>query len=456
MTRIQLVSAPVDEENISSVMYDQGSFPPSHLARLANYVVANGGHEAEIFDGQHMATEDIISRLDAPYVGINFTIQSSENLDIIAKAAKERGSTVVVGGQAATPLAEQLLLQNNNIDYVVRRDGELALEGILDSKSHDQIPNLSYRKDGTIIHNALQNNPLSALPALDFEIPGIELGKYFASSDNPTMRGNHGYSKPLSAYTVRGCPRRTNNKGCSFCARVDKGTNIRTPEQTVEEYMYLKGLGADAIRDDADSWLIKPRRLEEIAKIIERKGGLRVPFHVYGDPGIITSEIADLAQRIGVSEVLLGVESGNQEILNINGKKIPLDRIRNTVTTLRERGIRTAQAFVGGLYRETPETLAQTVDFAKKLSKIGPRETHGITYLSTMTPLPGSSAWSFMLNANSQAKERFGNEYRLKLKELQKYFVENCTGLGKDGINLIQKAREDIFEAEEVRGSDTF
>ena len=456
MVKIQLISAPVDEENKPSVMYDQGSFPPSHLARLANYIITNGGHEAEIFDGQHMTIEEIIPRLNAQYVGINFTIQSSGNLAAITRVAKENGSTVIVGGQAATPLAEQLLSQNKDIDYVVRREGEWALKGILDNKSPNQIPNLSYRKDGRTVHNHLQKIPFKTLPALNFEIPGIELDKYFAASDNPTMTGNHGYSRPLNAYTARGCPRRINNKGCFFCARVDQGINTRTPEQTVEEYIYLIGLGPDAIRDDADSWLIQPQRLEEIAKIVERHGGLGIPLHVYGDPGIITPQIADLAQKIGVYEVLLGVESGNQEILNANGKQIPLDRICDTVVALRERGIRTAQAFVGGLYGETPETLTQTIDFAKELSNIGPKETHGITYLSTMTPLPGSNAWNLMINRNAQARERFGNEYRLGLKELQKYFIENYTNLGKNGMKLIQEGRKEIFRAEEVRGSSTF
>ena len=123
---------------------------------------------------------------------------------------------------------------------------------------------------------------------------------------------------------------------------------------------------------------------------------------------------------------------------------------------MRERGIRTAQAFVGGLYGETPETLTQTIDFAKELSNIGPKETHGITYLSTMTPLPGSNAWNLMINRNAQARERFGNEYRLGLKELQKYFIENYTNLGKNGMKLIQEGRKEIFRAEEVRGSSTF
>ncbi len=85
--------------------------------------------------------------------------------------------------------------------------------------------------------------------------------------------------------------------------------------------------------------------------------------------------------------VIYGIESGNQDILKLQQKGIMLERVRRAVVLTHKAGIRTKEYFIIGHPTETPETVQQTIEFAKSI----PLDNFQATFL---TPFPGSPAYN--------------------------------------------------------------
>lgn len=72
--------------------------------------------------------------------------------------------------------------------------------------------------------------------------------------------------------------------------------------------------------------------------------------------------------RAGCWNILYGVESGNQELLDSTQKDITLPQAMATFALTREAGIESTATFMLGLPGETPEMGRRTIEFAKRLN----------------------------------------------------------------------------------------
>jgi len=97
--------------------------------------------------------------------------------------------------------------------------------------------------------------------------------------------------------------------------------------------------------------------------------------------------------KSGCRLVSIGVESGSQKMLDLMGKKITLDQIRETVKTFKKVGIKIYNYFVIGLPWETEETVEETIRFAIEL------DSDFINFY-TATAFPGSRFYDYILENN--------------------------------------------------------
>jgi radical SAM superfamily enzyme YgiQ (UPF0313 family) len=81
----------------------------------------------------------------------------------------------------------------------------------------------------------------------------------------------------------------------------------------------------------------------------------------------VNPEVLAKLRKAGCDWLCYGIESGNQEILDIVKKKITLDKIRESVQMAKDAGVNVLASFILGLPGETRETLQQTMDFACEL-----------------------------------------------------------------------------------------
>jgi len=435
MVDIQLVKAPCKETG----MPEDRWYTPMNLLWLGTYLEEQG-YKVEILDGQHLSTEQIKEKLNAPFVGISFDILSTASFEEIVEDAKRKESVVVVGGQAATPLAEVLLRKNPNIDFVVRYDGEESLRQIVEERKPRIIHNLTYRRKGQIVSNPDVEVDLTTLPIPDRSL--INLEDYIQDFQRIKEAQNLplSYNRPTNTYTKKGCPIRINGHGCSWCSRVDKRFREKTPQQFFDELRYLsEEFGIDHVSEFADDFLRNRNDgwVGELEKIME-KSPLSMGIRIYTSVRNISEINVKRLKRIGVDTILLGIESGNDLILRQNGKHQTRKQVIEACELLRNYKISVSPAYILGLIGETWDSIQDTISLSEQVSDICQTE---ISYWNPLTPLPGSNAWNILVQ-NEEFRTQFGDEYRLDPIELQKQHLQNNTQLGIDDYERLLEIRE--------------
>jgi radical SAM superfamily enzyme YgiQ (UPF0313 family) len=134
-----------------------------------------------------------------------------------------------------------------------------------------------------------------------------------------------------------------------------------------------------------DNFLVFKNRMKEISKtIIDEK--IDITWSCMGRVDMIDEETLKLAKRAGCWQVNYGLESGSQKILDILNKRTTVAQNERAVRMTNDVGINVKGLFMLGNFGETKETIAETLDFVKRV----PLTDFHMTYF---TPLPGTSAW---------------------------------------------------------------
>tara|TARA_Y100000031_G_C8206233_1_gene378770 strand:- start:856 stop:1560 length:705 start_codon:yes stop_codon:yes gene_type:complete len=102
--------------------------------------------------------------------------------------------------------------------------------------------------------------------------------------------------------------------------------------------------------------------------------------------GLVDKEMLRYMKESGCWMVLVGIESGNQEILNRVKKQIKLQQAEQLSNWCKEVGLMFHPSFIIGHPGETIETINQTINFANKL------HTH-FPLFTIMVPYPGTELW---------------------------------------------------------------
>lgn len=297
-----------------------------------------------------------------------------EDLGLLNKIkSKNPRCTTLVYGAAATFQTEELL-ESGAVDFAVIGEPEFTIRALVkekDRRKWKKIRGIAYSEKGRLKTNA--NNPMRTMNLLP--IP-----------DRKMLQGME-YSHPLitrkpwtTMVTTRGCAGK-----CTFCLspRFYGGRIIeRSVEKVVEELKILKSEGYTEIffRDETFTWNRKRTR-EICERMIEER--LELAWIANSKVGTVDRKTLGLMKEAGCEVLKIGVESGNQKILDNIKKGITLRQTEDTFRWTKEAGIRTHAHFMLGCPGETRKTIRETMEFAKK---IGPdTATFGI-----LTPYPGT------------------------------------------------------------------
>ena len=120
-------------------------------------------------------------------------------------------------------------------------------------------------------------------------------------------------------------------------------------------------------------------RVEEIAR---RLGRIGITWSCNAKPNVPRSTL-EIMRGNGLRLLLVGYESGNQQVLNNMKKGTRIDIIRRFSKDCRELGIKVHGTFILGMPGETPETIRETIDFACEMDP----ET---IQVSLAAPYPGT------------------------------------------------------------------
>ncbi|HOV85110.1 MAG TPA: hopanoid biosynthesis associated radical SAM protein HpnJ [Syntrophobacteraceae bacterium] len=316
--------------------------------------------------------------IDAPSHGLSFesVLQSAKEFELVVistssptlrsdilfvDALKARNPSVEVGfvGAHVTVLPEETLKQAPNLDFVCRREYDYTCLELAQGAPYERVKGLSYRAgDGSVRHNPDRDfvENLDELPSvLPVYHRDLVIENYFV-----------GYLLHpfISFYTGRGCSAR-----CTFCLwpQTLGGRRYRTrrPEAVVREVEEGKALfpGAREWFFDDDTFTADPARAVEISKGMKRLG---LTWSCNARANLDYETLRSLRNN-GLRLLVVGFESGNQQILNRIRKGVTLDTSRRFMQHCRELGIKVHGTFIIGLPIETRETIEKTIRFAQEL-----------------------------------------------------------------------------------------
>ena len=451
-----------------SKLSSSGILPPVGIISLATYLKSRMSNlEVELFDGEINPQDKIIKSLDADIVGISVTSANYHNALKISKEAKNKQAKVILGGSHATVKHKQILKKRDYIDAIIRGDGEAPLYKFVkairigDHKQLRDIRNLSYRDiDGSIkINPSLRKYEeinLNKLPAPDYSLLNGLLKQYSQNFQNHPYK-KEGYTQFVSLESQKGCAKvERKGKRCSFCARIDKGLRRLTPKEFWRRVRQLYDPnGKTMIWDVSDSfsgavserdnWLrqvaeSKPSNLEE-----------RVSFKIFGRADEMDEESVRYLKRIGVYEVFIGTESGDQRKLDAINKGSTLEDNLRAVENLTKQGIRVYASLVYALPDEDTESLEKTYHHVEELINKGKIVAIGARVLY---PVPGSIDHQRLLirlreHGQQELADKIKNSDYYDVGDLQRLWIEHMT---KTNIDEIRKYHIKIMKLAESYG----
>jgi hopanoid biosynthesis associated radical SAM protein HpnJ len=262
-----------------------------------------------------------------------------------------------------------------SIDFVARNEFDFTIKEVAEGRPWSEIAGLSYRNaSGTIVHND-ERAILENMDLLPFVTPvykrDLNISNYFIGYLH------HPY---LSVYTGRGCKSR-----CTFCLwpQTVGGHRYRTRSvgHVVEEIAWAQK-AFPQVKEfffDDDTFTDDLPRAEAIAKELRKLG---IVWSCNAKANVPRQTLKVLREN-GLRLLLVGYESGNQQILHNIKKGMRIEVARKFTKDCRDLGITIHGTFIMGLPGETKETIEETIRFA---SEINP---HTIQ-VSLAAPYPGT------------------------------------------------------------------
>ncbi len=315
--------------------------------------------------------------LDAPshHVSAEQTIELSKQYEFVvlftstpgfpgdtklAEAMKAANPNVKIAfvGPHVTVQPEKTLRENKAIDFIVRREFDFATVEFAQGKPLADILNVSYRKNGSVVHNP------DAAPIADLDALPDVTDVYYRDLD-PRR-----YSVPfllypfVSLYTTRGCPAQ-----CTFClwpqTLSGHAWRKRSPQRVAAELARAREYWpwVKEFFFDDDTFNIQKARTLELCEAIK-------PLKLtWSCTSRVTTDFETLKamREAGCRLLIVGYESGDQQILKNIKKGATVERARQFTKDCHRLGLTIHGDFILGLPGETRESIRTTIDFAKEL-----------------------------------------------------------------------------------------
>ena len=357
------------KREIKSFWYPTWLAQPAALVEKSKLVDAPP-HKQSLADILPMAKEHdlVVLHTSAPSFASDVkTVEAMKSVNPNLKAG-------LIGAKVAVD-ADGSMIKAPAVDFVARNEFDFTIKDVADDQDWSTIKGLSYRNSqGVIVHNE-DRAILENMDSLPFVTPvykrDLKMENYFI-----------GYLKHpyISIYTGRGCKSR-----CTFCLwpQTVGGHRYRTRSvgHVIEEIRWaMKAFPqTKEFFFDDDTFTDDLPRAEAIAKEL---GKLGVTWSCNAKANV-PRETLKVLKDGGLRLLLVGYESGNQQILYNIKKGMRVEVAEKFTKDCHELGIAIHGTFILGLPGETKETIQQTVAWAAKINP------HTIQ-VSLAAPYPGT------------------------------------------------------------------
>lgn len=355
-----------------------GNIASHHNVHIADLILRRNEIKDIIPELIHTYTPDVVG-LGA----MSFQFETARKIATLIKTTDNRVKTIL-GGYHATLMYQELSVGSDSeyFDFFFRGEGDIGfnefLEALEGNRGFDTIQGLSYRLNGSFVHNPPR--PLEDLHKI--RIP---------DRSKRIWRGYHYYGFTLEVIeSSRGC-----TMPCNFCS-MDKmyGKNFRAYEieRVIRDIGNAKEYGANCFIFADDNFALNVPRFENLCDAIVGAGHNNVRYIIQASSvGIASSEtLVEKMARAGFKIVFLGIENVSEENLKRMKKGRILEKTKIAIKRLHDYNIMIVGGMILGHPDDKEDDIAQNYNFFRK---------NNIDFLGDqiLTPYPKTGAREEML-----------------------------------------------------------
>ncbi len=344
--------------------------PPLALLYLGT-VLKQNSIAVKIFDFQNIdiswnSVDQAISASNRCLVGFSCDSDNINRVINISNQLLRRypNINVILGGPHVTHIYTPYLSKRR---IVVRGEGEYAILLLAKYFLEDQgcledIPGIAYWRDNSVQVNSQQLGPYE--DANQIPLPDYSL-----------LPAKEKYSPAI--ITGRGC-----FYNCHFCSEgvQHKRWRPRSVENVVRELRLIKGIYKESyiyLCFADDTFTASPKRVNDICDAIDRifPDKSKFQFFCEGRVNVLAKhpELIERLHKAGMLRLQIGIESSNQDILDLINKEIRPEEVEKVVATCAKIGVSSIPAmFICGLPGQTEGHIKKNLRFAKHLVDLAP------------------------------------------------------------------------------------
>jgi len=250
------------------------------------------------------------------------------------------------------------VLREKEIDFIVRREFDHQIVNYAKGARLEDLPGVSFRKNGGIVHNP-EGPVIENLDELPWVTDVYKRDLNFKRYNVPFLLNPY-----ISFYTSRGCPAM-----CTFCLWPQTHSGHRWRLRSFDDIVgecksALQSFpGLKEIFFDDDTFNYKKDRTIALCKELAKLNFTWSCTSRVTTDGDTLRAMKDAGCRL----MIVGFESGDQQILKNIKKGATVDMARRFTKEAHKLGLTIHGDFIIGLPGESRESIRKSIDFAKEL-----------------------------------------------------------------------------------------
>ncbi len=288
---------------------------------------------------------------------------------------------VVWGGWHTSLFPKQVLKDVPEVDIAVQGQGEVTFKEIVEAISSKRelssIKGIVFREQGGLIQTAPRAmEDMNNLPRLNYDL--IDVERYFEAKG----------MRQFDFITSIGCFFR-----CTFCADpfvFNRRYSGLEPERVFEDLkFYHDKYKFQDLNFQDETFFTYPKRILKMATLLKTFGNkFSWAATMRADQGSRMSyEDFKLCKEGGLRRLLIGVESGSQEMMDWLKKDIKVEQVLLCADRCKELGIHVIFPFIIGFPKESDTSVVESQKMIRKLALMSPKFDTPIFYFK---PYPGT------------------------------------------------------------------
>jgi len=440
MTDVVLINPPESSNKYETFL--NITAPPLGLAYIAA-VLEKNGISVRIIDAPalKMSSQEVVGELKKEYpslIGITCTTPMMPHASELMRRIREEGieAPIVCGGNHPTFCDEDTL--RSGADIVVRGEGEITFLELYETLKRGgdlrKVKGLSFFHNGELVRTP-EREKIENLDSLPFPARHLLPMNRYRALGLP-----HRFTTMIAS---RGCP-----MGCSFCASSafhGRKLRIRSVSNVVDEIEeVIQKYNVEFITFMDDTFTLQKRWVESFCEEILQRG-IEVKWGATARVDRMSLDLLRKMKKSGCVALFVGVESGDQEILDRITKNVALEQTRRAFENMRKVGILSIASVAIGYPGETRESIKKTMRFIEEIKP-------DYFVASIATPYPGTRFYEEMREKGLIISDRwedftlFKSTIRcgeLEPEELEKFRYEMMRRFYLKPSNLLRMLRRD-------------